>query len=292
MPLRRLETTLRAGAAASAILIALREWPPGHSVFATDQLLNTVAYAFALWLCVRVLSDHSVGSTMRLAWTMMAWSSVFSILRHAFEFTSHATGWDATMLYTTVSLRQIPIVLALVCLTAGLVAMWASFAALGMGVRFQRADLLWAALILVFVPFIINSRENMQDARSAWPLIRHLQSASPVLLAVPALLAVVVHRIRQEMGGGQLAMVFRLFIAFLLLRLVALSASVTAMRVEFPVLAAIGQASGAAAVWLFPLATLKRWQMTVSASELARRYESNPGAEIELLAARTTGGAA
>jgi len=121
-------------------------------------------------------------------------------------------------------------------------------------------------------------------------LIRHLQSASPVLLAVPALLAIVLHRIRQEMGGGQMAVVFRLLIAFLLLRLIALSASVTAIRVEFPILSALGQASGAAAVWLFPMAALKRWHMTISASELARRYESNPGAELEQLAARSTGG--
>jgi hypothetical protein len=291
MPLRRIETILWTGFGASALLVAYREWAPGRSSFGIDQLLNTVAYAFALWLCVRVLSDHTVGSTMRLAWMMMAWSSVFSIVRHAFEFTARVAGWDTSMLHTTLSLRQIPIVLALVCLTAGLIAMWASFAALGMGVRFHWMDLLWAALILAFVPFIINSHENMQDAHSAWPFIRHLQSASPVLLAVPALLAVVLHRIRQEMGGGQLAVVFRLFIAFLLLRLVALSASVTTMRIEFPVLAAIGQASGAAAVWLFPMAALKRWQMTLSASELARRYESNPGAELEQLAARSTGGA-
>jgi hypothetical protein len=280
---------LWAGFSASAVLVAYREWPHGHSIFAVDQLLYTAAYAFALWLCLRVLSDHTVGSTMRLAWMMMAWSSVFSIVRHTFEFTARAAAWDIASLHTTVSLRQVPIVLALVCLTAGLIAMWASFAALGMGVRFQWMDLLWAALILAFVPLIINSHENMQDAHSAWPLIRYLQSASPVLLAVPALLGVVLHRIRQEMGGGQLALVFRLFIAFLLLRLVALSASVTAIRVEIPVLAAIGEASGAAAVWLFPMAALKRWQMTVAASELARRYESDPGAELERLASRSTG---
>lgn len=292
MPLRRVETLLWAGFSASAVLVAYREWPHGHSIFAIDQLLYTAAYAVALWLCLRVLSDHTVGSTMRLAWMMMAWSSVFSVIRHTFEFGARAAGWEATRLHTIVSLRQIPIVLALVCLTAGLIAMWASFAALGMGVRFQWMDLVWAALILAFVPLIINSHENMQDAHSAWPLIRYLQSASPVLLAVPALLGVVLHRIRQEIGGGQLAVVFRLFIAFLLLRLVALSASVTAIRIELPVLAAIGEASGAAAVWLFPMAALKRWQMTVAASELARRYESNPGAELEQLASRSGGGGA
>ncbi|HWD98776.1 MAG TPA: hypothetical protein VG345_07055 [Bryobacteraceae bacterium] len=288
MHLGRVETLLWIGFGASALLVGFREWPPGHSISALDQLLNTSAYCFALWLWMRVLSDHAVGSTMRLAWTMMAWCSVFSILRHAFEFTSVLAGWHATMLYTLVSLRQFPIVLSLVCLTAGLVAMWASFAALGMGIRFEWADLFAAALIVLFVPFIISSRENMQDARSAWPLIRHLQSASPVLLAVPAVLAVVLHRIRQEMGGGQMAVAFRLLIAFLLLRLVALSASVTGIRTDFPILSAIGQAGGAAAIWLFPMAALKRWQMTVAASELARRYESNPGAELEQLAARST----
>src|SRR5579884_2517393 len=174
MPLRRIATILWTGCGVSALLVAYREWPPAHSIFAVDQLLNTAAYALALWLFLRVLSDHAARSTMRLAWMMMAWSSVFSIVRHAFEFAARAAGWEITRLHTTVSLRQIPIVLALVCLTAGLIAMWASFAALGMGIRFHGMDLLWAALILAFVPFIINSHENMLDAHSAWALIRHL----------------------------------------------------------------------------------------------------------------------
>lgn len=286
-PLNHVRLVMWTGLALSACLVGFHRWPPGHSIMSAEQLLYVASYGFALWFFVRILADHASGSTMRLAWMMMAWSAGFSIVRHAFEFVSYAAGWNTTRLYTLVSLRQIPIVLSLVCLTVGLLAMWASFAALGMGIRFEWTDFACAAVILAFVPLIISSRENMLDARSVWPLIRHLQSASPVLLAAPALLVVVLHRIRQEMGGGQMALALRFVIAFLLLRLIALLAGVSAVIHEFPIGSALLQAGGAAAVWLFPMFALERWQMTVAARELARRYDSNPGGELENLVAQS-----
>ena len=244
------------------------------------QLSHLAAYAVALYFLLQILKDHPTGSTMRLAWLMMTWSAVLSIVRHGFELTSGVAGWTVTMPTTLVSLRQIPIVLALVFLTAGLVAMWSSFASIGMGLRFRWTDLIWVAVILAMVPFVISSRENMADARSAYPLIRGLQSLSPILLAVPALLAVALHRIRQEMGGGQLATALRLLVAFLVLRLVALLVGTSGLRSDFPWLAALTQAGGWAAPWLFTLAAVQRWRLTISANELERRYESDPHREI------------
>jgi hypothetical protein len=245
-----------------------------------NQLLFLIAYSFSLYLWLKIAADHPAGSTMRMAWLLMAWSSAISIIRHGFEGTAFLAGWTETVPTTLLSLRQIPIVLSLVFLAAGLIAMWSSFAAIGLGLRFRRTDWLWFALILAFVPVIFSARENLLDSHSSYAVIRHLQAASPVLLAVPALIAVVLHRIRQEMGGGQLATSLRLMVAFLVLRLVALSFLGSPFHEHFPAIGALSQACGWAAPWLFPLAAVQRWKVTVSASALVARYETNPAREI------------
>jgi hypothetical protein len=248
-----------------------------------DQVLYVAAYSFALYFWLKILADHAPDSTMRLAWIMMSWSSAFSILRHGFEFTAYVAGWTRMRPNTLVGLRQIPMVLSLLLLTAGLIAMWSSFAAIGIGLRFRQTDLLWVAGIIAVVPVILSSRENMQDARSTYALIRRLQSVDPILLAVPALLSVALHRIRQEMGGGQLATSLRLLVAFLVLRLVAMLAGTSRLYGDFPVLSVIALTLGWAAPWLFPLSALQRWNLTVSAREMEQRYESNPSQEVASL---------
>ncbi len=254
-----------------------------------NQPLFLIAYSFALYLWLKIAADHPAGSTMRMAWVLMAWSSAISIIRHGFEGTAFLAGWTETMPTTLLSLRQIPIVLALVFLAAGLIAMWSSFAAIGLGLRFRGTDWLWFGLILAFVPVIFSARENLLDAHSSYAVIRDFQAASPVLLAVPALVAVVLHRIRQEMGGGQLATSLRLMVAFLVLRLVALSFLGSAFHEHFPVIGALSQAGGWAAPWLFPLAAVQRWKVTISASALFHRYEINPAGEIAGLSQILTG---
>lgn len=253
-----------------------------HRPVVTGDILHVLAYGIALYFWIKVLGDHPPGSTMRLAWLMMAWSSAMAIVRHIFAITTYYTGWNSTMLHTLVSLRQIPIVLSLVFLTAGLVALWSSFAAVGMGARFRRTDLLWVACIVAIVPFILSSRENMADSRSVYPLIRSLQSASPILLAVPAFLAIALHRIRQEMGGGHFALALRLMIVFLIARLFSLLIGTSELH-DSRWLAAISQGGFWAAQWLFPLAALERWKLTLAARAMEKRYESDPHAEIETL---------
>jgi len=248
-----------------------------------NQPLFIVCYAFALYYWLKIAADHPRGSTMRIAWLLLAWSSAISIVRHTFEWTGYLSGFNRTMLTTLASLRQIPTVLALVFLTAGLIAMWSSFSAIGLGVRFRRTDLLWVAVIVAFVPLTLSVRENLADARSAYPLIRHLQSASPILLAAPALVGIVLHRIRQEMGGGQLATSLRFMLAFLVVRLAVLLVGNLPIRDEFPSLLIATQAASWAAPWLFPIAAVKRWNLTVSADALAERYENNPEREIAVL---------
>src|SRR6185369_17128626 len=133
--------------------------------------VTLIAYAIAIRLCLRIRADYPAPSTMRTAWSLMAWSSGMAIVRYAFEWLSELTGWMSTMRHSVVSLRQIPIVLSLVLLTAGLVAMWSSFASIGLGVHWRRVDVFLLIVILLFIPSILSFRGQMADSQSVYPII-------------------------------------------------------------------------------------------------------------------------
>ncbi len=267
----------------------LQDW--GYACVPAHVLAYGIAFSYAL----RIGADHRAPSTMRTAWLLMAASAAVAVIRHVFDWTAYLIGWKETMLTTLVSLRQIPIVLSLLLLTAGLVAMWSSFAAIGMGLRFRLSDLAWLAVILACVPLIFSLRSVMSDAQSEYRLMRHLQSASPILLAAPALLALLLHRISQEMGGGSLAVSLRFLVAFLVTRLVGLLTGLGPWVESTPAAAVVAQAVNWSAPWIFTLALAYRWRLTVFASEMADRYARDPETEIEQLSqglARTSGGGA
>ena len=266
-----------AGAAHGSLLVASPGSRTVRGLQISLHILTAIAYACATHVCAKIASDYRDRSTMRLAWRLIAASAGFAVIRHSFEALALAAGWVDTLLTTLVSLRQIPIVISLILLTAGLVAVWSSFASIGMGLRFRGADVLVLGIIIAFVPSILSLRDEMSDAQSVYPVIRHLQSASPLLLAAPALVSLALHRIGQEMGGGQLAVSLRCMVAFLLMRLLALFLGL------YPGVPAVTIASRTvwwAAAWLFLLAVSYRWRVTLSASELAARYEADPEAEL------------
>jgi hypothetical protein len=272
---------LTAAAAAGTVYGALLAWHRGSAAVRPLQMLlhlaAAAAYLNAAYVCRKITEDHREGTRMRLAWGLITASAGMAVLRHFFEWLVLVTGWIDTRLTTLVSLRQIPIVLSLVLLTAGLVAMWSSFAAVGMGVRFRLSDGALLAGILAFVPAVLSLREGMHDARSAYAWIRSLQAASPVLLAAPALVAVVLHRIRQEMGGGEMSASMRYLAAFLVVRLVSLWLG---LLPDAPAATVLSRTLWWAAPWLFLLAVWRRWQVTVFAAQLAERYEEDPEAEL------------
>ena len=124
----------------------------------------------------------------------------------------------------------------------------------------------------------------MADAHSAYALIRHIQSASPILLAAPALAALALHRISHEMGQGTLAVSLRLLALSLVTRLLSLWISSALGRDPF--FLALALASHSAASWIFVQAVFKRWSLTVQAATLAERYRRDPGREIAELSQR------
>jgi len=254
--------------------------------------LYIVANAIAFHFCRKICTDHRDPSTMHLAWMLMAASCVTAIVRHGYEWTTYLLGWhDKPLLASVVSLRQIPTVLAMVFMTAGLVAMWSSFAAIGLGVRFRWRDAILPLVIVALAAADLSHRQNMWDARSAaYPLMRYLQMLSPVSLAVPALLGLVLQRISREMRGGQFADFLRYLVWSLLLRLASLLTTFSPELREVSVIAIAGTAAFWAAPWLFALAVLRRWRITESLSEMAELYERDPEEEFAKLARKTVHG--
>ncbi len=257
---------------------------PWMSVFYTSRnLVPAVAYALALFFCFKIKADYPPDSRMRFAWRLMQASCAFAVFRYVIDWI--AVRWRDSIDPTLVSLRQIPIALTLVLLTGGLVVMWTSFTAIGLGARFRKLDLLGFAATAACVPFVFSLREGMADAHSGYAFIRHIQSASPILLAAPALAALALHRISHEMGEGTLALSLRLLAVSLVLRLVSLWIGSSAMSRE-PYYSALALALNSAASWIFVQAIFQRWCLTVQAANLAERYGRDPEREIAELSRR------
>ena len=261
-----------------------RAWltPRGIEVWYHTELLNLSCYVLVLWYCLKIIGDHRSRSVMRIAWILMACSAGASIGRHFFEWLTAAAGWNRTMQNSLTSLRQIPIVIAMLLLTAGLIVMWSSFTHIGLGLRFQWSDYLLAAATVIFTPWIFSLRGHLNDAGSVYPVIRALQSASPILLAAPTLVALALHRISVEMGGGQMARSLRSLVVFLFLRLAVML--VTPYTESVLVVRSMIAGFSLCAVWFFASAVCYRWQLTEEASALAERYDADPGHEIRRLA--------
>jgi hypothetical protein len=249
----------------------------------TFESLAALAYALSLPLCWKIAADFDRRSLMGIAWRLMAASAAVAILRHAFEVLIWLTGWLKTDYRTIVSLRQIPIVASLVLLSAALACMWMSFHRVGLRPRWRVPDGMVILLILAFVPDVFLHRASLADANSVWPLFRHMQSASPFLLAIPAVLTIPLYRICQDMGGGLLAHSLRSLVVFLVVRVAALWISVVPQPAG-PVRLA-GLVAAFITPWFFLLAVAERWQFTVSTMDLARRYEADGDFEILTLTA-------
>jgi len=258
-----------------------------HQTSGSYEPLYLIANAIALYYCRRICADLRSPSTMRTAWLLIGASCAAALVRHAFEWTTLLLGWQDSPLATSiVSLRQIPTVLAMVLLTAGLVFMWSSFAAIGLGLRFRGRDAVLPMIIVGLMIAVIPHRQELWDDRSIYQIIRYLQWSSPVTLALPALIGLVLQRISEEMDGGQFAGSLRFLVWSLLFRLASLFTTFTPALQGISVLTIAGTAAFWAAPWLFALAVVRRWGITESLHEMNELYEKNPTEELAKLAAR------
>ncbi len=193
----------------------------------------------------------------------------------------YAGRWNVGHPNGVMGLRQIPIVISLLLLTMGLAAMWRSYASIGLGLRFRAIDLFIAVALAGIGWKIWMLRDLMNDAHSIYPFIRVLQSASPAILLIPALLGLVLHRISQEMGKGQLSQSLTLLVLFLSFRMCGLLAGLSPVLSPYAGMPAMSAFFGAS--WLFALAVFHRLQMTVSVEGMVRRYDADPRGALRQL---------
>jgi hypothetical protein len=258
------------------------QFDPGRYMNLFGGVAVTLLYSVGAILSWRISRDHRPQSAMRIAWLLMMASSVAAAARFGYEAAGILAGWNNPLAHALLGLRQIPIVVSLVLLAASLAVMWFSFTSIGLGIKLRAADILIMVLIVLLVPPTIWARRQMADAQAALEFVRYLQFLSPLLLAIPAALAVVLYRISREMGGGQYAKVLRCLVAFLLIRLVALMVG-TVPALDWLPLRIVMEAVSMSVSAIFVLALVYRCEMRRSASEMVLRYESDPAAELASL---------
>ncbi|MCU1236441.1 MAG: hypothetical protein JWP63_4408 [Candidatus Solibacter sp.] len=245
-----------------------------------SHLIHAAAYVLVALLCGRIRADYPARSGMRTAWSLVLASAVMAILRNGYEWLVMTAGWMVTPLR---GWHHIPLALSHILLAAALIAMWKSLTALGFGRRFRWSDYVWAGLILAGAFWIWSFRAGMSDAQSEFRVIRVLQLLTPIMYAVPALIALGLLRISDEMEGGALATSLRYLIAFHLIRMALLAVGLTPALSFSPGWMAVKWAASWSYTWVFALGVAHRWQLTVSATELEERYEADPESELAAL---------
>lgn len=232
------------------------------------RLGSGLACVVGLALCARIAGDYARGTWMRRSWLLLAGSAAASVLRYWMEalLIAGPDGWRYLLEW-----RQVPSVLSLLLLVAGLLAMWRSLISLGLGFAATSSDWVLLVMIAALVPITVSFREGLSEWNSPHVLVRALQFSSPLLVAMLAGVTIPLHRLSCEMQGGQIARSLRWLLLFAVLR------AVLFVRI-IPAVAALPWALTVHAVltntmqWLFALAVVYRWQLTAEA--LSGRRES------------------
>ena len=119
----------------------------------------------------------------------------------------------------------------------------------------------WRQILIVLALLTLTVGLGLHWHRLDW-----LWLAAIVLLAVPAALALGLHRISVEMTGGKWATALQWMVAFLLARLVCLC-FLTAVPGSWLPITLLGWA----APWMFVLAAAERWNVTRTAERMSEQ---------------------
>jgi hypothetical protein len=230
----------------------------------------TVAHVIASILAVKLVQEFPKGSRMRLAWVLIAASNLGGLVRHVFECVVIRAGYWRHPVF---GLRQIPLVLALVLLLAGLVVMWSAFSSLGLGLRVYKRDIVaLAALMLVVPPALIFERHEM-DLDSPFAVVRILNLISPFFFAATAGLGLLLYRLSVQLGEGQLARSLRYLALFPAARLLLSVLTIFPDEVlGVPYLRPFLFALTYTVSWFLALAMAERWQLTLDAARQMKKY--------------------
>lgn len=195
-----------------------------------------IAYAIAALLSRRIADEYRNVRWLRWAWLALAGNAIFSMLRMVVESPLFSF-FQADYLKTPLAgyLQHLAIVPANVCLFAGLLTMWWAYSSVGLGFKLERRDYVFIGGILLLLVALLSYREALTEANSPILTARYLQQIGLILLSLSAATSIALHRMAQQMGGGQLAVVLRMLSLYTCLRLVFVLLQAF-IRTEFPFL--------------------------------------------------------
>ena len=204
---RLLWAALLAAAVGGAVYGILGSAAPHSRTTAWFRLLahplNFAAYGVAFYLCRLISADYRSPSTMRLAWNLMAASSLTAIVRYAYEFFVGLAGLPTGSRFLSLVAQGISTNLAILLLLGSLLLMWSSFAQFGMGFKLRRGQLVLILAILLMVPPLLWRMELYRAGPDLDAVMRELsRMMTPVLLAMVGALGVLLFSVSEEMGRG------------------------------------------------------------------------------------------
>lgn len=168
---------------------------------------HAAVYALAGWLCIEVASDYD-HRLMRLSWLLFS-AEAWVLALHFPLFDPRVAGFFniPADVYTGLPFVQVE----LACLLTGMALTWWQLRQFGLGFHALRRDWIGVAVILAgMVAFFTLS------ARGGWMF--PLMAITRALLFLSACVAVLLNRFCQQMGGGEIARVFRFLIAYVATR--------------------------------------------------------------------------
>lgn len=239
----------------------------------------------------RIALDHDQGTLMRLAWNLVTVGILVNACRVVFELSFQILGRFDSAIYPALGLRQILVASSFLILTGAFAAMWSAFTTLQLGIRLHPIDWALIGCIVLLVPTVVWNRQSMGDSGSPLTIVRYLQFAGPILLAIPSSMGILLYRVSKEMGEGRMALTLQCLAGSLALRLSALAAAA--------LLGPDGNAAGASAAtlvpmvlyvtahWVFLLGLVHRWRLSHQTTDLIARYESDQQNQLTLLAQQT-----
>ena len=252
-------------------------WPVTRTIGLLTHPLNFVAYGLGFFFCRRIALDFQAPSGMRLAWNLMAASSVMAIVRYGYELYVGIFRAARNDQWVRLIVQHAAPNASLLLLLGSLIAMWSSFAVFGLGFKLRRAHLYLIVFLLLMAPPVLWVSESYREGRGLYAMLWNAtQITTPLLLAASGAVGVLLFSISEEMGRGHLSKSLHYLVAFVAIRLASLLVNAYPQLTSTAPLNAIRVATWWSIPWLFALAMVYRWQLTVEMSDTIRELESEP----------------
>ena len=231
---------------------------------------KVLAYSLALTLCIGIVGEYRQKVWLRFAWICLAIFSGVSVIRYLFDTqvieAFYPGYWHGQ--WITV-LREVPAAISLMFLAGGVILMAVALLRTGLGFSLRKVDIGAMTVVFVFLLLVLYLRNDMSAvSRLQHWLPRDAQLASNIFFCVTAAGAIVLLRLSNQMGGGQLAAAMVWIIVHIGTRAALVLVGPFEGHLAFvPHLKFIESVIYDCTPWMFAMAAACRYQLTANATD-------------------------